>query len=226
MKDDFCEPSCLKTVDLFLIAPPDLPPVFLYYDNAFPRPLRRSYGGVDVDASNQSYLETLRAYSAKEPDYKAQFTSNDERDFKQRNELDQFFNNELKPSSQSLVKMVSDVTEMLCQGIAVTIEGNGCASPKFNKPDDRRQVTFNNHLVNRRVDAVKQDLEKLGLTRENWGDLYEFKQVDRDCTQPKRDESVTLDDLQDQKNRKLSVFSIDASVARRVELRAKNRDVQ
>jgi hypothetical protein len=116
---------------------------------------------------------------------------------------------------------------LLCQGALIDLEMNGCASPRFNDAKNVRQRTYNEALTKRRMDSVINFFETYSkepgappVFKDFLGNQLKIVKVEKDCPVADREE---LSDLNDLKN---SIFSIDASVARRVEVRVKLRTQQ
>lgn len=217
----FCGLDCVKELQVVLesktsVQPP--PGIQFFFDNARPRWQGWPNRNRDQDIAIQSYLEALADYRNLKTTYANNFSSGSAEDDNQKLELEIFFTNELMQSEQKLYDFVKNVQQLLCQGVPVTLQAKGCTSPKFKLPGEEVQINFNNHLENRRVESVKRDLEKLGLKPGEWDQLYNFQQVYEPCEQYLSNPSVDLKDLQDQNQPKYSVFSIDAAVARRVEI--------
>lgn len=208
----FCGISCRDSIRIDLES---MPSVTLFFDNAKP------VAGLDPDSSIQSYLEMLPEYQKRIDDFMKWFAINSEQNSTQRSELNLFFKNELPASEKSLIDFAQKATELLCQKTPITIEAAGCVSPRFSSAGNPREKAFARRLVNRRVNSVRQDLEKRGLNNERWGKLYQFKQVTKNCERNIRDSRVTIEQLEDQNDPKWSIYSIDAILARRLELSMK-----
>lgn len=215
----FCGLTCNHTLRIDLDTPELLSDIQLFFHNDVPRwPAGENWDSDNGALSAESFVTTLENYAGISNQYLERF--NNEGDEDQKLELGTFFDNELASSKQKLIDMAKKATELLCLGIPVTIEANGCYSPKFTDTD--RQKKYNQQLVKRRENSVKQDLQNLGLTKERWGDLYKYNdQVDKPCIDLRPNIKIPESDLQDQENEKFSVFSINAAVARRVELKLK-----
>ena len=194
------------TVELYLerISFDDFLPLALYFDND--RPDRRTYNRT----TKQAYIPTNQAYYAKKQEFIDEFTQglseNDK--FLTARRFEDFFEREVNGGRQDLESFTAKLHTYLQRGNALTIKLKGFASP-------RGASKYNENLSSRRIDSVKNHFKrykngvlvpyiksgKLAVVEETYGEST-------------ADGSIS-DSFDDPKN---SVFSIIASVERRVEI--------
>lgn len=212
--------DCALTVDLQIEPVAELNELTLYFDNDSPHPDTRRI------TSDSNYIDVYKKFYQKKAQFRARF-STDPADFLESQELEAFFERELRGNAERLTTFSDSLLTLLCRGAAITLEMNGCASPRFNDANNVRQRTYNEALTKRRVDSVMDFFREYHKTpdgppafEEFLGGQLRIVMVERACQVADREELSDLDDL------KNSIFSIDASVARRVEVRVRFRTEQ
>jgi len=213
-------PDCIKPVTLQIEKIKELNELTLYFDNDSPNPDTRRV------TSDSSYMEVYKNYYKKKQQFRAQFSKAPE-DFLESENLESFFERELRGNAERMYSFSDSLLALLCQGAIIDLEMNGCASPRFNDENNLRQRTYNEALTKRRVDSVINFFEAYSKKPgdppafQNFlGNQLKIIKVEKECPVVDREE---LSDINDLKN---SIFSIDASVARRVEVRVKIRTQQ
>lgn len=213
-------PDCARQVKLQIERISELNELTLYFDNDSPNPDTR------LVTTDSNYIDVFKNFYKKKNEFRAQFSEGPQ-DFLESQELESFFERELRGNAERMYSFSDSLLTLLCRGASIDLEMNGCASPRFNDKNNVRQRTYNEALTKRRIDSVINFFETYS---KNPGDPPIFKdflgsqlriiKVDKACQVADREE---LSDLKDRKN---SIFSIDASVARRVEVRVKFRPQQ
>ncbi len=183
----------------------DFLPLTLYFDNDFPNP--RSH----KTTTTQSYIETNEAYYAKKDEFIKEFTAGLEKNeaFITTRTFQQFFDIEVNGAKRDLKKFSEELLKFLDGGYSFTIRLKGYASP-------RATAAYNERLSKRRIDCVKNYLEeydhgKLVKYMKN-GKLKIREEAYGESTAKEKGVS---DKLEDKKN---SVYSVIASIERRVEI--------
>lgn len=199
-------------VDLYLYYDPlsKYLPLTLYFDNDYPKK--------DVlnnqDTIKMDYQSTFIEYIRKKEEYKEQFTSVLTGDDKQQalDTLDFFFEQEVRMNWDSFFAFSDIIYEMLGKGDTIVLTLKGYASPLSN-PD------YNFHLTNRRISSVFNhfmvfDGGAFKPFREGTGNGQ--LRFDRE---PNGDsESVKLGVNGDPRNKRQSVYGVDAARSRRVQI--------
>lgn len=211
---------CMDTLDLEMSLEQEVAPLSLFFDNDSPHPrtLRTD--------SDTSYLQIYETYYKKKDYFRSQITAGDV--FLRTQRLDNFFEGELKANAERLKPFSDHLFDLLCQGANIDLEINGCASPRFNDPNNVRQRTYNNRLKDRRMDSVIQFFENY-QQEENGSKIFEpfldnqlnIMVVEKKCEVV--DPEFTTEELMDMKDRETSIFSTDASRYRRADVTIKFR---
>lgn len=183
----------------------DFLPLTLYFDNDFPNPRSTR------KTTNRSYVETNEAYYAKKDQFIKEFTDGLERNeaFITTRKFQQFFDVEVKGAKKDLEEFSKELLNFLEGGYTFTIRLKGYASP-------RATAAYNKILSERRTDCVKNYLEEYAD-----GALVKFmkngslKVVEEAYGESTADVKRISDKLGDKKN---SVYSVIASIERRVEI--------
>lgn len=179
-------------------------PVKVYYDNDDPE--RRNF----TLHSNTNYSDSYYPYYAKKDEFKRKYTANQKGDLKYSSaqEVDRFFEDELKVGYEKLQVFTSKLLENLQAGNTLELTIRGFASPRATKK-------YNLALGQRRISNVINELRDYGDGAlipfiEN-GQLV-FKQISygEEMSDGKVSDSYP--------NRRLSVYSPQASRERKTEL--------
>jgi hypothetical protein len=183
----------------------DFLPLVLYFDNDHPNPntWRRS--------SDKIYSDTYFPYYDKKAKYKEVFTeplTEDNEIVMAETKIERFFQTELKKGKYDLDNFLGVLLDELEDGIPVKIFLKGYTSPRYSR-------SYNYSLGLRRVSSVKNELEEyndgalvpymksgqLNIRERSFGELESPKDV--------------VDDLD---NERMSIYSVEASKERRVEI--------
>jgi tetratricopeptide (TPR) repeat protein/outer membrane protein OmpA-like peptidoglycan-associated protein len=183
----------------------DFLPLTLYFDNDYPDPRSGN------PRTKQDYIETNKAYYAKKDEFVTKFTEglskNDQ--FIVGRQFRQFFDVEVKRARRDLEDFTKELVILLENGGSYTINLKGYASPLAS---DR----YNDILSKRRIDCVRNYFE--GYKE---GKLIDYLNKSRliiresafgESTAPK---GKISDNAKDKKG---SVYSVVASIERRVEI--------
>ncbi|MBK6930199.1 MAG: PD40 domain-containing protein [Saprospirales bacterium] len=196
-KELFLRPLCLEC---YL-------PIVLYFDNDEPGPHR-----IGVTKIKQEYRETYLPYYNRKQEYIDKFTAglSGEALAKGQFDLDTFFERRVK-GEWNRMRMFSEVLyEMLLNGDQINIKISGFASPLANS-------NYNVDLTSRRVSSIMNHFSIFD------GGIYEpfiksrqlrLIEVPRGEDKEAEKKGVSPDPA----NRRLSVFSVGAAKARRVEI--------
>lgn len=210
-------PDCAKQVKLQIERISELSELTLYFDNDSPDPDTRRV------TSDSNFIDVYKNYYKKKNQFRAQFSEGPQ-DFLESQNLEAFFERELRGNAERMYSFSDSLLALLCRGASIDLEMNGCASPRFNDKKNVRQRTYNEALTKRRVDSVINFFETYSkdpgappIFKDFLGNQLRIIKIDKECQVADREE---LSDLNDRKN---SIFSIDASVVRRVEVRVKLR---
>lgn len=182
----------------------DFLPLALYFDNDRPDPRTLR------ETTRLSYGETFREYYARKRTFIESYTQplSGAASDSARQELDNFFENQVKKGNDWLVKFSEILLQRLQEGEEVEIFVKGFTSP-------RAQSDYNRKLGQRRISSVRNHFAEYreGIFREylSGGQLLISQ---RSFGEEQADASVS-DALEDQRS---SIFSVPASRERRVEI--------
>lgn len=194
------------TIEVYL-KPPLSTPVALYFDNDIPKAKEMKIKGTE------NYIDLASKYY----DQKESFISNytqilpEAEKFVLKEQYDLFFNREVKMGNISLEYLTTAIATKLAEGKIMEITLNGFASPLGNEGankllSDRRIQTIHNYLLNSNEGKLAEYIKT--------GQLKVIKSA---FGEGKSDKKVS-DNPKDKRN---SVFSLVASVERRVEILVK-----
>jgi hypothetical protein len=188
----------------------DFLPLILYFDNDNPNPKSWSR------STSVRYSETYAPYYDKKSIFKKEFAGPAKGEEKQEAliGLERFFETEVRKGGEDLFRFLSVLEEDLEKGLPVNIYIKGYSSPRY-------LAAYNYNLGLRRVNSVKNELMRykngalkpylqsgqLNIRERSFGELESSEDV--------------LDDLQDERN---SIFSVNASKERRVEIVGVDRE--
>ncbi|HEB62081.1 MAG TPA: hypothetical protein ENI82_02915 [Bacteroidetes bacterium] len=180
-------------------------PLVVYFDND--RPDRRSLRKV----TRRTYSETYKNYMKK----RGYFVKNYTKGLTDKNEIEQatkvindFFDFEVKGGKEKLNLFMSTLLTVLRNGHSVTIQLKGYASP-------RADYKYNLILANRRVNSVEKELRKY----ENGALIPFIKNKKLKITDVSYGESLAPENISDDlKDERHSIYSVEASRERRVEV--------
>lgn len=206
--DDLKKDPFQRLVRELFLRPLSLPaylPIALYFDNDKPGPSRRG-----VTTIKSEYKDTYLPYYNRKQEYIDVFCAGMtgiELDTA-RFELDTFFERRVK-GEWDRMRMFSEVLyEMLLNGDQVNIRISGFASP-LASPE------YNLDLTSRRVSSIMNHFSLFdGGIYQEFIDSGQLKLIREPNGAAKAPKSVS----NDPKNRRLSVFSVDAARERRVEI--------
>ena len=179
-------------------------PLPLYFDNDKPNSNSLS------QTTSKTYEDTHRAYYSRKQTYKAENRSglNGEQSIISDNKVEDFFELNVKGGYDSLDGFTNQLLKYLNQNNTAIIVLKGYASPRANSD-------YNKYLTMRRVNSVRNHFQKWNqgalLLYLNNGSL---KIIEESLGEAGSSNTVS-DDILDKKN---SIYSIDASLERRVEI--------
>jgi hypothetical protein len=210
--DVFCGKACRDMVSIDLET---IPNVQLFFEAGVPGP-------DPYDVSNLSYLMTLDRYQKRKALYLEQFPASDrsEGNLARRAQLEQFFSEQLDQSFPAFYEFLQQATDLLCQNIPITLEAKACTTPGSVRLS-QRQEEYIQHLLNRRLESIQQELLGFGLSRERWDGLFRFKSVKQTCEESGQLPTSAPEAWLEQEKDGLSPASIDSAPGRRVELSLK-----
>lgn len=200
------------TVPLDRVSFDDFLPLALYFDNDRPNPRSRR------TTTEKEYGETYEAYYDKKQEFINEYTLDlsDNDKFLTEQLYEQFFEREVRGGNSDLVAFSDKLLGYLEKGNSLEIELRGYASP-------RASSDYNKILSKRRVHCLRNffDRYKDGIFRRFLGSGALVINVQA-FGEEEADEAIS-DKLEDKKN---SVYSILASVERRVEIREVKTNIQ
>ena len=180
-----------------------LPPVIVYFDNNVPARHPNTY-------TTSIYDELFESYYGKKQEFVETFSQNvtEGEQFRVAQGYESFFERQVKIGELKLESFANKLLEFLKEGNSFKIKLKGYSSP-------RGQSTYNELLSSRRIDSIINFFEKYSN-----GEFNQFiKSGQLEFVQESLGESTAAakisDDLKDRKN---SIFSVVASVERRVEI--------
>ena len=160
--------------------------------------------------TNQSYTDTYYPYMERRETFKQEYTKNLSGDNGQtaRNELDFFFTNDVEGGFNKLQIFVSKLAERLQAGDNIELSLKGFASP-------RAANKYNLALGQRRIWTLKNELKQYagGLLRP-YVDSGQLKVIEISYGEEAAPNGIS-DSYQ---NRRLSVYSVEASKQRKAEI--------
>lgn len=183
----------------------DFLPLVLYFDNDYPDPNTWNR------STDKIYTETYFPYYDRKPVYKEVFTEplTEEKEINMATtRLERFFETEVKKGKYDLDNFLGVLLKELEEGVPVNIFLKGYTSPRYTS-------SYNYALGLRRVASVKNELSKykdgalipymrsgqLVIKQKSFGEIESPKDV-----------------VADLDNERMSIYSVDASKERRVEI--------
>ncbi len=179
-------------------------PLALYFDNDEPdKRTRRT-------TTKKSYSDTYQSYYARKPQYLSVYTAplEEEQKWEAEEELDDFFENKVRRGYEHLNLFSSILLKRLNQGEIIEIFIKGFTSP-------RAKSDYNLRLGKRRVSSVRNHFDR--YADKVFEPFLQSKQLiisERSFGETTASTGIS-DDLQDERN---SIYSVAASVERRVEI--------
>ncbi len=182
-------------------------PVTLYFDNDYPDPQ------TTADRTSSTYGQTFSEYISRRPEFvKMYYAGGKDTNVAGAGAIEDFFMNDVQTGNDKLMEFSSILSNYLAQGHKLEIVIEGYASPLSSSE-------YNRHLSERRIHSVVNHLASYnGRVLEPYllnGGLS--VRVD-----PYGNKTAPASVSGDPKNRKLSVFSVDASKERRVVIKEIN----
>ncbi len=188
----------------------DFLPLVLYFDNDSPNPKSWSR------STDRRYSQTFQPYYSSKSTYKEEFTGplEGEQQAEAVLQLNRFFETEVRKGGDDLFRFLSVLESDLEKGLPVNIYLKGYTSPRY-------LASYNYNLGFRRVNSVKNELMRykdgalkpyiqsgqLNVRERSFGELESPDDV--------------ASDLEDKRN---SIFSVNASKERRVEIVGVDRE--
>ena len=180
-----------------------LPPVMVYFDNNVPARHPNTY-------TNSIYDDLFQAYYGKKGEFVETFSENlaEGEQFRVAQGYESFFERQVKIGELKLESFAAKLLEFLKEGNSFKIKLKGFSSP-------RGQSDYNKLLSSRRIDSIINFFEEY-----NKGEFNQFiKSGQLEFVQESYGESTAAERISDNlKDRKNSIFSVVASVERRVEI--------
>lgn len=180
-------------------------PLIVYFDNDRPDPKAKS------KVTSKTYSETYSQYVIRRDDfvqkYNRDVTNSEEMEFS-KNKIEEFFNKDVKGGKEKFDLFFATLQSVLEAGHKVNIQLKGYASP-------RADYDYNLILANRRVKSIDNEIRSYKK-----GALIKYlKKGQLKITDVSYGESLASKDISDDiMNEKLSVYSVEASKERRVEV--------
>ncbi len=181
-------------------------PISLYYDNDRPDPRTLNI------TTDKEYVQTYELYYAKKDEFLNEFTQGrtEQEKFRETTRFNDFFDREVKKGRDALDVFAEELLVVLKDNSSVTLTLMGYASPRATAP-------YNFNLSKRRIDCVKNYFEDYldgALVPYMSSGKLKFKE------EPYGESTANLDEVSDKLNDpRNSVYSIRASVERRVEIK-------
>lgn len=204
--------KCVRKILIFNVVEENLEtqlPVVLYFDNDVPKPAGSpSY-------SDENYMELHSEYLTHKAEFIQQYTALlDEREQKvSTSEMNSFFENVVGACDEDLKRFANTLMRMLDSSRAIEIYIKGFASP-------RAADLYNIQLSKRRIQTIVNYLKEFeDGTLAEYIDNGNLKIIEKPIGEAQSPDYVS-DDIDDPRN---SIFSIEASVERRVEIVEVNR---
>lgn len=179
-------------------------PISLYFDNDYPDPKSRS------SATSAVYGDLLRDYMRRKPEYIKNYANSlaGQTRTKATDDLDVFFEGDVRGGYDKLNLFLKELVKELQSGFKVEITLRGFASPRFD-------TRYNLVLAQRRINSIRNEFNVYGN-----GILSEFiKNRQLVITEVSYGDDLSKEDVvSDMGNIRESVFSVNASKERRVEI--------
>jgi outer membrane protein OmpA-like peptidoglycan-associated protein len=188
----------------------DFLPLVLYFENDHPNPKSWSR------STNRIYSQTFQPYYQNKSTYKQEYAGplKDEKGAEAEIAVERFFETEVRKGGDDLFRFLSVLESDLKKGLPVNIYLKGYTSPRY-------LASYNYNLGYRRVNSVKNELMQYKdgalIPYMNSGQLNVRERSFGELESP---EDVTSD-LKDKRN---SIFSVNASKERRVEIIGVDRE--
>lgn len=183
-------------------------PVVLYFDNDHPNPR------TTTPVTKLTYGETFTSYISKQAEFfNAYYKGNQEVSADKANEISEFFTNDVQKGYDKLLNFSNLLFHYLEEGYSLEMVLEGYASPLA-------ATDYNRNLTARRVSSVANHLFNF-----NGGILRKYLQNGqlRLRVEPYGESQAAASVSDDGLNRKLSVYSVEASRERRVQIKEVNR---
>ena len=179
-------------------------PLIVYFDNDRPNPRSKS------KLTSMNYSETFSQYIIKRDEFVKKFNKDnldqDDYTFSKRI-IEDFFNTDVKGGKEKFDMFLKTLLSVLETGHEVNIELKGYASP-------RADYDYNLILANRRVKSLNNEIKSFKN-----GTLNKYiKSGKLKLRDVSYGESTAIGISDDLENEKLSIYSVEASKARRVEV--------
>ena len=179
-------------------------PVAVYFDNDRPdKRSRKLY-------TNSSYTDTYYPYISKKEEFKKEFTKSMSGDIKSgaQSDLEYFFETDVKGGFERMQLFIAKLSERLAGGEAIEISLKGFASP-------RAANRYNLALGQRRIWTIKNELKQYaGGKLKPYIDSGKLRVVEVSYGEEASPKSIS-DSFG---NRRLSVYSVEASRQRKAEI--------
>lgn len=179
-------------------------PISLYFDNDYPDPKSKS------TATSAVYGDLLRDYMRRKADFIKNYANSltGQTKTKATDDLDVFFEGDVRGGYDKLNLFLKELVKELQSGVKVEITLKGFASPRFD-------TRYNLVLAQRRINSIRNEFNKYGN-----GVLAEFiKNRQLIITEVSYGDDLSKKDVvSDLGNIRESVFSVNASKERRVEI--------
>lgn len=191
---------------LYLLSLNDYLPIAVYFDNDYPDPrTRKMY-------TESTYSSTFDPYMAKQDEFVSSFVGDmdatDTEKQKAEDEINSFFDNNVQLGYDKMMHFVGLLKSRLEAGDIIEITLKGFASP-------RAANKYNLALGQRRIWTIKNELKEF-----NNGELAPFIENEQLLvTEVSFGEEIAPAGISDSySNRRLSVYSVEASLQRRCEI--------
>ncbi len=182
----------------------DFLPLALYFDNDEPDKRTRR------NTTKKSYLQTYEPYYARKVEFRKEYPSglSGEQKIQAEEAIDAFFERKVKKGGDYLALFSDILLKRLKEGEEVEIFVKGFTSP-------RAQSDYNIHLGKRRISSVKNHFK----TYQNGIFKSYLKSGKLIITERSFGETTASNDISDDlNNQRLSIYSPEASLERRVEI--------
>lgn len=182
----------------------DYLPITLYFDNDYPNPRSR------LSTTDSEYITTNKEYYSKKKEFVESFTEGLDQENKyviSRN-FNNFFDRDVRGARRDLEDFAEELLTQLEGGSGFTVKLQGYASP-------RASASYNERLSKRRIESVKnffKEYEGGAFTKYINNGHLKFKE---EAFGESKSPGSVSDLINDRKN---SVYSLVASVERRVEI--------
>ncbi len=179
-------------------------PLPLYFDNDQPDSKTRR------TSTQKTYIESYQAYYARKNIFKEEYTKGmlGEQKLVGETEIDNFFESDVRAGKETLEAFSLQLLRYLEQGESAEIKIKGFASP-------RAQSDYNKSLTKRRVSSLRNHFQRWqGGALIQYINNQQLKITEITLGEDAASQGIS-DNMQD---RKSSIYSIDASKERRVEI--------